>query len=615
MVIVSISGPPPSIDSSTEHIYETIPEERDDQEPIYCSPYYSQDDHVPFRPHKHNDGHLVEQWLRQNHQIPATRNHSGHKSSNRNSASKSISLPRDSSAAAAAAQSLAAVTAAATTVARATTSSTEDPDNSSSAYQTGGSCNSTNNATPLTLELTHHGHLHSSQSTLVLNTPASSSATLLAPQHANTTRRRSSNTNNNTTRHHHQMQPNSRTMLRPHNHHHSNLPAAAAQPYTAYPSTMMHNFQSQFHTTQKPQPHPTAYYYSSANAQQPLPPTNNDPSASTLPNAETMYTNMANLQQTMLLQQRLFRQAMAGRQQSVVPDPHAISQTNKFTAPSLSQYQFVSGQQQQQQQSNSFPVTNTTTFANRELPTVPGSSNQNQQSHPPHQRMEWKVKRRQDGTRYIVRRPVRSDRSAAIRAHVESLAAAAAGGGGGGIGGGATTTEDDTMSEVKIGRYWTKEERKRHYEKSRERRAAAAAAAASTVAVQKQELSAVYNKNDVIVDPASTVNGDSVVESTVESNNNTNHRSKTATAASITPIIEPLTSTIVDPTNPATTPTSPQAVAPSTTSVSSSLTGDATTTTAAAAVSTPDGVAFPAGPADEIAAQLAAARLLSVTTV
>lgn len=53
---------------------------------------------------------------------------------------------------------------------------------------------------------------------------------------------------------------------------------------------------------------------------------------------DTMYTNVANLQQTMLLQQQLFRQAMG--QQSV---DVGIKPSTSFTTPSLSQYQFVSG--------------------------------------------------------------------------------------------------------------------------------------------------------------------------------------------------------------------------------------------------------------------------------
>lgn len=71
--------------------------------------------------------------------------------------------------------------------------------------------------------------------------------------------------------------------------------------------------------------------------------------------------------------------------------------------------------------------------------------------------MEWKVKRRPDGTRYIARRPIRNrllrDRAIKINEERNDL-----------------TTDDDTISEVKTGRYWTKEERKKHAEKSKERR-------------------------------------------------------------------------------------------------------------------------------------------------
>lgn len=74
--------------------------------------------------------------------------------------------------------------------------------------------------------------------------------------------------------------------------------------------------------------------------------------------------------------------------------------------------------------------------------------------------MVWKVKRRPDGTRYIVRRPAKNrvikERSA--RLNVERLR------------NDFTTTEDDTISEIKTGRYWTREERKKHVEKAKERR-------------------------------------------------------------------------------------------------------------------------------------------------
>lgn len=56
--------------------------------------------------------------------------------------------------------------------------------------------------------------------------------------------------------------------------------------------------------------------------------------------SDTMYTNVANLQQTMLLQQQLFRQAL-GHQTSIV----TTKPTTSFTTPSLSQYNFVRRQQ------------------------------------------------------------------------------------------------------------------------------------------------------------------------------------------------------------------------------------------------------------------------------
>lgn len=73
--------------------------------------------------------------------------------------------------------------------------------------------------------------------------------------------------------------------------------------------------------------------------------------------------------------------------------------------------------------------------------------------------MEWKVKRRPDGSRYIVRRPVRNRTLRAARASKINEERS-----------NDQTTEDDTISEVKMGRYWTKDERKTHMLKSKERR-------------------------------------------------------------------------------------------------------------------------------------------------
>ncbi|ELW67551.1 E3 ubiquitin-protein ligase PDZRN3, partial [Tupaia chinensis] len=72
-------------------------------------------------------------------------------------------------------------------------------------------------------------------------------------------------------------------------------------------------------------------------------------------------------------------------------------------------------------------------------------------------RMEWKVKIRSDGTRYITKRPVRDrllrERALKIREERSGM-----------------TTDDDAMSEMKMGRYWSKEERKQHLVKAKEQR-------------------------------------------------------------------------------------------------------------------------------------------------
>nr|XP_015090105.2 E3 ubiquitin-protein ligase PDZRN3 [Vicugna pacos] len=72
-------------------------------------------------------------------------------------------------------------------------------------------------------------------------------------------------------------------------------------------------------------------------------------------------------------------------------------------------------------------------------------------------RMEWKVKIRSDGTRYITKRPVRDrllrERALKIREERSGM-----------------TTDDDAVSELKLGRYWSKEERKQHVVKAKEQR-------------------------------------------------------------------------------------------------------------------------------------------------
>ncbi|XP_072566033.1 PDZ domain-containing RING finger protein 4-like isoform X2 [Paramormyrops kingsleyae] len=72
-------------------------------------------------------------------------------------------------------------------------------------------------------------------------------------------------------------------------------------------------------------------------------------------------------------------------------------------------------------------------------------------------KMEWKVKVRGDGTRYITKRPARDrilrERALKIREERSGM-----------------TTDDDAASELKMGRYWSKEERKQQLARAREQR-------------------------------------------------------------------------------------------------------------------------------------------------
>ncbi|XP_029689409.1 PDZ domain-containing protein 4-like [Takifugu rubripes] len=72
-------------------------------------------------------------------------------------------------------------------------------------------------------------------------------------------------------------------------------------------------------------------------------------------------------------------------------------------------------------------------------------------------RTEWKVKIRSDGSRYVAKRPVR-DRL--LKARAMKIKEERSG----------TTTDDDAVSEMKMGRYWSKGERKQQLLKAREQR-------------------------------------------------------------------------------------------------------------------------------------------------
>ncbi|XP_055857882.1 slo-interacting protein 1 isoform X2 [Episyrphus balteatus] len=407
----------PIMEYDTEHIYETIPEDSE-SEPFYCSPYESSE-------HQNR----IEQWLDmqdgselndsrmrslQHHKQLIT--HQQHQQQQQQQQTQHH-------------DNLSIWTKAKNGTLRSTNSSAgDDHENSSSAYNTGGSCNS-NTMTPLTLELNTANYRdrdlnHHSQSTLNLcstnkqHTISPINETTSSTQMQN--RFASQELSSSVMNHRHSKEK----LLSP-----SHVAAKGAASMTSQPLLL-----------NKPKIFPVSQKNTADSAKS----TQNNQNAPPISAASnTMYTNVANLQQTMLLQQQLFRQALIHQR---VPS-HSVP-CPQFTAPNLSQYHFVSSQ---------------------EVSTVKLNT------HPSEEHMVWKVKRRQDGTRYIVRRPVRNRflRNRALRINAERND---------------QTTEDDTISEIKTGRYWTKEERKKHIEKARERR-------------QRQQIIITNKNNEISMQP------------------------------------------------------------------------------------------------------------------
>ncbi|KAL1249610.1 hypothetical protein QQF64_020615 [Cirrhinus molitorella] len=101
---------------------------------------------------------------------------------------------------------------------------------------------------------------------------------------------------------------------------------------------------------------------------------------------------------------------------------------------------------------------NTLTCTNRDSTAAPATSLIIPPPLPPSSpRMEWKVKIRSDGSRYVAKRPVR-DRL--LKARAMKIREERSG----------MTTDDDAVSEMKMGRYWSKEERKQQLLRAREQR-------------------------------------------------------------------------------------------------------------------------------------------------
>lgn len=139
--------------------------------------------------------------------------------------------------------------------------------------------------------------------------------------------------------------------------------------------------------------------------------------------ADVMYTNRANLQHTIAVQQKLFQQQLEqqARLRGHINSPGHSVPGSVADAVGDGATKKSPGQ------------------------TAPSDSGQ----------MEWVVKRRPDGTRYITRRPVRSK---LLKERAKKISEERCG----------MTTDDDAMSEMKTGRYWSKEDRKRHLEKAKD---------------------------------------------------------------------------------------------------------------------------------------------------
>ena len=160
---------------------------------------------------------------------------------------------------------------------------------------------------------------------------------------------------------------------------------------------------------------------------------------------DVMYTNAANLQHTIALQQNLFQQQLAEQRRTASGDAAAppASATAQCQTPHAGDDSWTGAGD------------------------VP---------------MEWVVKRRPDGSRYIVRRP--RLRRRLLRERARQLNEERRGAG--------TTTDDDgAASELKLGRYWTRDERRQHVQRRRQRDEAAAAARRQQVpaALRRQKAS------------------------------------------------------------------------------------------------------------------------------
>jgi len=163
---------------------------------------------------------------------------------------------------------------------------------------------------------------------------------------------------------------------------------------------------------------------------------NNSGTGKLAPSSDIVYTNINNLERTMRDQQEKLMCQINNqghqRPQFVAPPPPS------HPPPAASNT--INSSVIQHEQSTSF--------------MTPSSGGQAESD----QHWEWRIKVRPDGSRYIARRPTRTF---LLRQREKQIAEERGGG---------CTTDDDTASEVKVGKFWTRDQRKKHLEDSKERR-------------------------------------------------------------------------------------------------------------------------------------------------
>ncbi|KRX25043.1 PDZ domain-containing protein 4 [Trichinella nelsoni] len=149
---------------------------------------------------------------------------------------------------------------------------------------------------------------------------------------------------------------------------------------------------------------------------------------------DTVYTNLENLNSTIAQQQKHFHKAV-------------VEQARQLKIHQRQQRQFYSAGQVHKNLITGEPSCRIPA-CRQNLHRAAKESTTN---------TEWKVKRRPDGSRYITKKPVRKQ---ILKERAERLANERFG----------CSTDDDAMSELKVGRYWSKDERRRHLEKGKERK-------------------------------------------------------------------------------------------------------------------------------------------------